>query len=416
MITNERQYKITQKSLDEFAQTLHIVEKQLEESPDSKLASIQFSALKSQIEDLQEQIEEYETLKSGTVRFLDAYDISEIPTILIKARIANGLTQAELATKVGIKEQQIQRYESSNYKSTKLERISEIAKALGLRLNLGASISNRTESSLQDYPSELFKEIYKRGWFEGFQGSYKEALPIAPELIGALLDPPGAHGRAVAHRRHIRSNSTPNMLALKLWEARVIDRARQRTLQNKFKQEHLTDQWFHELVKLSRSTYGPTLAKKYIEQAGIYVIIEEQLPKTLLDGAAICTPQLQPIIGLTLRYDRTDNFWFVLLHELAHIALHLNNQRTFFDDLDGEADDLEDEADRFAQDKLIPASIWDTCISRFTLAETDVLEDAKRAEINPAIIAGRIRHETSNYTILTDLIGQGEVKRALREK
>ena len=60
----------------------------------------------------------------------------------------------------------------------------------------------------------------------------------------------------------------------------------------------------------------------------------------------------KPVIGLTLRYDRLDNFWFSLMHELAHVARHLDVEKSFYDDFDTESkkDPVEDEADKLASE------------------------------------------------------------------
>ena len=79
-------------------------------------------------------------------------------------------------------------------------------------------------------------------------------------------------------------------------------------------------------------------------------------------GAALLLEDSTPAVGLTLRYDRIDNFWFCLLHELAHIVLHLGkeNQNLFVDDMDirvsgiGKQNDIENEADSLATESLIP--------------------------------------------------------------
>lgn len=120
----------------------------------------------------------------------------------------------------------------------------------------------------------------------------------------------------------------------------------------------------------------------------------------------------RPVIGLTLRFDRLDNFWFVLLHELGHVFLHLMDglRYDFFDEEDTSSDDkVEREADQFALDTLIPQEKWDECLSRFALSEEAVQIDAKTLGIDPSIIAGRIRKERNDYTILQGLIGQGQV-------
>ena len=111
----------------------------------------------------------------------------------------------------------------------------------------------------------------------------------------------------------------------------------------------------------------------------------------------------RPVIGLTLRYDRLDNFWFVLFHELGHLFLHLFNGWCFdfFDEENAsDTDSVEAEADKFALNALLPEKLWDQCLSRFALSEESVKIDADNLGIAPSIIAGRIRKELNDYTIL----------------
>ena len=140
---------------------------------------------------------------------------------------------------------------------------------------------------------------------------------------------------------------------------------------------------------------------------------ERQLSGTYLDGGAMLDEDGRPVIGLTLRYDRLDNFWFVLFHELGHVFLHLmgGTRYDFFDE-DGTAamDRLELEADRFALNSLIPEESWKGCLSRFAVTERAVRLDAERLGIDASIIAGRIRRERGNYTLLNKLVGQDNVR------
>jgi HTH-type transcriptional regulator/antitoxin HigA len=108
-----------------------------------------------------------------------------------------------------------------------------------------------------------------------------------------------------------------------------------------------------------------------------------------------------------------DNFWFTLAHELAHIALHIDKDKSdcFIDDLETEGDHNEKEADRFAQDAMIPARIWRLKAKSLTKEQIPVL--AAQLRIHPAIIAGRIRWEQQNYRIHSDLLGRGQVKKHL---
>jgi HTH-type transcriptional regulator / antitoxin HigA len=153
------------------------------------------------------------------------------------------------------------------------------------------------------------------------------------------------------------------------------------------------------VAKLSWSAEGPKLAVEFLVKHGICVICLEHLPHTYLDGAALQLTDGTPVVGLTVRYDRIDNFWFCLLHELAHVGRHLGGTgcEEFTDDLslrDVEGlrrDPKEDEADDWAQNGLVPDAVWQTSRVRDNPSPLAVMELAQRLEIHPADIAGRVR-------------------------
>src|SRR5205085_2940356 len=109
----------------------------------------------------------------------------------------------------------------------------------------------------------------------------------------------------------------------------------------------------------------------------------------------------------TLRYDRLDNFWFCLMHELAHVARHLGPQNVeFFDDLDADAKDAkEQEADKLAQEALVPNRLWNNMPERFVHSEDAVEAIASALRVHPAIVAGRMRYESGRFKMLGDLVG-----------
>ena len=101
-----------------------------------------------------------------------------------------------------------------------------------------------------------------------------------------------------------------------------------------------------KVARLSWSEDGPQLAQELLDKHGIPLVIERHLPRTYLDGVALRLGDERPVIGLTLRDDRIDNFWFGLLHVLAHVGRHMDNGReeAFVDDctlrnLDGRPED-----------------------------------------------------------------------------
>lgn len=143
MIKNQRQYGVTK------SQALKLAEALTRETRPSAAAKVhpllrkaQTDALRSQLADLQTEIKQYEALRSGKRIKLAVDSIDDLPRALIQGRIASGLTQKELAERLGLKEQQIQRYEATNYASASLARVTEVAKSLGLKVKAEASVAS----------------------------------------------------------------------------------------------------------------------------------------------------------------------------------------------------------------------------------------------------------------------------------
>jgi HTH-type transcriptional regulator/antitoxin HigA len=145
----------------------------------------------------------------------------------------------------------------------------------------------------------------------------------------------------------------------------------------------------------ANSRAAPRWRAKLLQKHGIALVILPHLPHTYLDGACFKSPSGRPVIGLTLRYDRLDNFWFTLMHELSHVYLHLENgNRVFFDDTEQDTSQIcnpqEMEANALATALLIPEDLWNR--EGHTLADSQqIVAFADRLGISPAIVAGRLR-------------------------
>ncbi|MGH2410915.1 MAG: helix-turn-helix domain-containing protein [Chloroflexota bacterium] len=133
MITNERQYRITKAAIHEFEEALDRLETVEAHRPPER-RRVMREATESQLEELREQVAEYDALRSGRVQVLELNSLGELPDALIRARVASGLTQKELAARLGLKEQQIQRYEATRYAGVSLDRIQAVAEALGTQI------------------------------------------------------------------------------------------------------------------------------------------------------------------------------------------------------------------------------------------------------------------------------------------
>ena len=128
MIQNQHQYKITNSKLKE----LELVLLSLVNNPtqlSERLWQSQQAGVQVWIDRLKTEIIEYDLLQKGQ-SVLKISSLSELPIALIKARISRGMTQKELAEKIGVQEQQIQRYESNHYSSVSFDRLKEIFEAL----------------------------------------------------------------------------------------------------------------------------------------------------------------------------------------------------------------------------------------------------------------------------------------------
>ena len=136
MIKNERQYRITRTQAERFARTLEGLRSRPEgaDGMHPMIARAQVDAVSSQLADLEAELREYEAIREGGFEVEALRVVADLPELLIKARISQGITQRELADRLGLKEQQIQRYEATDYATAKWSRIREVAGALSMEV------------------------------------------------------------------------------------------------------------------------------------------------------------------------------------------------------------------------------------------------------------------------------------------
>lgn len=367
--------------------------------------------------DLASALSNYDQAKAGQFESLLADRQHDPGMTLIVARIARGMSQADLANRIGVREQQIQRYEAERYRSITLANYKRIAGALGVQLTTRISETNspwlgESGSEILDYPDKEIRRVAdyakSKGWFDAVndEGDKREAL------ANFLED---ASGR-ITEAAHLRTGMVPKDLAsdlgLMAWRARVTKLAEGEIPKLRARFDPIDISWLGELVRLSTAADGPLKAKAMLRERGLLLVIEPQVPGLALDGAAIIV-RGTPVIALTLRHDRIDNFWFTLLHELAHIFLHHRAGLFvgFFDDFESDdRDEIETEANEFAADTLIPNERWRLSPARISKTREPVLDFAKQLRVHPAIIFGRIRNERRNYRVLATELGQGGIR------
>lgn len=262
------------------------------------------------------------------------------------------------------------------------------------------------------------REMFELGWLNADEAEVEaradEVLrgffgPIAPtEMLDAFY-------RKTKHS--VRSARKADPYALTAWTARVLQLTEaQADVRNG--STRVSPDFMRELGKLSQEADGPRLAREFLAAEGIVLVVVPHLRRTYLDGCALFTNSDRTVIGMTIRYDRIDYFWFTLMHELAHASLHASTETSvFLDDLQlAHSDDpRESDSDELAMEVLIPEAFWKDVAENLEWNRTTAELLARQLEIHPAIVAGRMRFETKNYRILSQVVGHGQVRRLFPE-
>lgn len=172
--------------------------------------------------------------------------------------------------------------------------------------------------------------------------------------------------------------------------------------------EGIDASFINDVVHMSPDLDSINKLQSKLRSIGIILIFEQAIARSSVDGVAGKLPNGTPYIGMSLRLHRLDNFWFTLLHELGHVALHYDQLHIPI--IDSEEDnkaecEIELEADRFALNSFVNRRVWNTASIRTGKAEEmAVLQFARKHAIHPAIVAGRIRKETGNYRLYNRLV------------
>lgn len=364
--------------------------------------------------------------KPGTGKFdrlevlaslVDVYEKARFPIELpdpisaIRFRMEQqGLSQADLVPYLGSRARVSEVLHGK--RALSLSMIRALHRGLGIPTDvLIGTTHEEPNQSTPDWSAFPLKLMVRRGWVDASKDDIRDApAAVVEPFIHAAFDLAATSPvyRKSLHERAQTKSDVPSLLA---WTARVLQLASSVETE-RFVREAIDDSFLTKISRLSAAKNGPLLAREMLAFSGIVLVFERHLPSTYVDGCSLLLKDGRPVIGMTIRHDRLDNFWFTLLHELAHVSRHLTRERpAFVDDLDAEpsSDPLETEADQIASEALIPRSIWRRSPAWRDRTPQAIRELATELGIHPAIVAGRIRRETNRYSVLTDMIGQGEV-------
>ena len=379
--------------------------------------------LKRRKQRLEHALNSYEALRARNPDLLETWR-HEPGVVLVLTRIYRGLSQRQLAEKLGMREQQIQRYEADRYRSISLSNLKRICASLGVRLSAELQDRGASEELFLIRPDKLDRHELKRvlsyvkdaGWIPGRDLALGDEEGVSA-LINYATSIRDRFGSPTLLRAGQNKGSQLSMLSLHAWRARIahIVEPIRADLEAKFDPTDIS--WLRPLVQLSSLADGPRHAVEFLNQHGIILVVVPAVPGSHIDGAAFLDSGV-PIVALTLRFDRIDYFWFTLLHELGHIFLHLDDGLSggFFDDLEQESNEtIEVEANEFAASSIVPPELWRLSPARLATSPEVVNSLAHQLRISPALIFGKLRNERRDYKIFTKELGQGAVRQLFTE-
>jgi len=271
------------------------------------------------------------------------------------------------------------------------------------------------ESRYQHWDARVVRAMESYGYF-GHKTLKKyskgELLKGFFTSIGGNLQPIALFRNGISHRSVPRTDTG----ALSAWMIRVLEKSKKIKTPAQYMHGVINVAFMRNLMKLSTKENGPLLAYEKLRKVGIKMVIERHLPKTYLDGAAILTEKDNPVIGITLRYDRLDNFWFTLMHELAHVARHYGQDiSVFYDEKLLEKDEVEisvkeREADEWAEESILPESTWEISNAKITPSPMAAQSLANELGIHIVVVAGVIRFKHQNFFYLNKIINDDFAK------
>lgn len=308
----------------------------------------------------------------------------------------------------------------SGKRSLSIDMIRALEQGLGIPAKVLLQKTPQSEELLfKNWDTKLLGEMTKRHYFGGVS-VVKDVENTLRDFFSNLTSP--LKVEALLRQASYRSAPTTDNYALIAWSARVLNEAKALNLTTKYKPGTIDLGFMDQLAKLSVKEDSPLQAQKALAKVGIALIIEPPLPRTRLDGAALMMDGDSPVIGLTLRLDRLDNFWFTLMHELAHVALHYDNREIdlFYDELDAvkgmQLSDKEKDADRLASEALVPEAKWTISPARLIPSPMAAKSLAKEQGVDVSIIAGKIRYESGKWSYLNSLVAEKTVRQFFTDK
>jgi HTH-type transcriptional regulator/antitoxin HigA len=263
---------------------------------------------------------------------------------------------------------------------------------LGLDARYHASLAKPDKASAAEARAMLYTkapvgDMIKRGWIESSKNLDVLAKRVCEFFRIDSLDQPIAFD----HAPRKSEPGTPTTSAQWAWLHRVRQLAPLVQVKSAWRPSSASD-FARRLRGLAINPEGAQEVSRVMAEFGVRFVVVEPLPRSKIDGAAFWLADRQPVIAVSLRYDRIDNLWHTIMHEVDHIA---NNDDLSLDEEvlgEGEKPERETRADQFAVESLISqAALEDFCLRSWPLySQVKIVGFAARMRIHPGIVVGQL--------------------------
>jgi HTH-type transcriptional regulator/antitoxin HigA len=257
-----------------------------------------------------------------------------------------------------------------------------------LRLAQERGVDDAVQLRSRIYSLVPVKELARRGWIEERDDVDELETQVMDFLGITSLDQLSPVSIAAPRA----ATGDPDPRAVLAWTRRVEQLASAQQVAA-FAQGRL-EGGVRELLGLTERENGPTQAAGILGDLGVHFILVPHLPRAYFDGAVFLAGG-NPVLALTLRYDRLDSFWFTLMHEMAHLVLGHEEGR--IEDLDADAggDAEEMEADALAAGWLVPGEPLAELVRRVKphFSRQAIWGFARSIDRHPAIVLGRLQRD-----------------------
>lgn len=258
------------------------------------------------------------------------------------------------------------------------------------------------EASLRErYP---VREMIKRGWIEE-----SDSIDVLESSVRNLLHLDSLEATPYFPAAAKQNSYSSPIMQHVVWLARVRQLAETQHLA-----PYSESKLINSLARLRELVVEPESVRhvpRILAEAGVHFVIVEPLPQSRIDGACFwIDDDRSPVIGMTLRFDRIDNFWFVLRHEIEHVLRKDGQRRAVIDDLEPEKgsvteDELPEEeiaANNAASNFCVPEDALHNFMTRVGpyYSETTVIGFARRIGVHPGLVVGQLQRKLHKYSLL----------------